>query len=140
MNRAEILAEADRLTHGDRNETHGDPWVNHDRIARIWSVLLGVEVTPSQVALCMVGVKLSRLVETPNHVDSFVDGAAYMAIAGELALKGTKMTEHEIKLRFVQAILDSVTEHGRATNSLMGANRAYDAIKSAGLLIKGDNE
>lgn len=85
--RGKILAEADRLTHADRNATHGDPWVNHDRIARIWSVLLGITVTPSQVALCMVGVKLSRLVETPDFEDSFVDGAAYMAIAGELALK-----------------------------------------------------
>ena len=51
-----------------------------------------------------------------------------------------KLTEHEIKLRFVQAILDSVNEHGRATTSLMGANRAYDAIKKAGLLIKGENK
>jgi hypothetical protein len=87
VNRADVLKEADRLTHGDREKTHGDPFVNHDRIARIWSALLSITVTPSQVALCMVGVKLSRLVESPEHVDSFVDGAAYMAIAGELALK-----------------------------------------------------
>ena len=85
--RHEILMEADRLTSGDRNKNYGDPYVNHDRIARIWSVVLGHEVSPAQVALCMVGVKLARLVETPDHLDSFVDGAAYMALAGEIVNK-----------------------------------------------------
>jgi hypothetical protein len=32
----------------------------------------------------MVGVKIARLVETPDHLDSFIDGAAYLAIAGEI--------------------------------------------------------
>lgn len=85
MQRQDILREAERLTSSDRNKNYGDPLVNHQRIANIWSVLLGIEVTPSQVALCLVGVKLARLVETPDHLDSFVDGAAYMAIAGEIA-------------------------------------------------------
>ena len=86
MYRGEILDEANRLTHGDRDKNYGTPYVNHKRIADIWSVILGIEVTPSQVALCMAGVKIARLVETPDHLDSFVDGAAYIAIAGELAV------------------------------------------------------
>ena len=85
MKRTEILREAERLTSDDRNKNYGDPLVNHQRIATIWSVLLGQDITPSQVALCLVGVKLARLVETPDHLDSFVDGAAYFAIAGEIA-------------------------------------------------------
>jgi hypothetical protein len=83
--RKAILQQAIDLTHGDRNKNYGAPLVNHQRIAAIWSVILGVEVTPSQVALCMVGVKIARLVATPDHLDSFIDGAAYMAIAGEIA-------------------------------------------------------
>lgn len=86
MNRIEILTEAARLTGGDRDKNYGTPRTNHERIAAIWSVVLGIEVTPSQVALCMAGVKIARLVETPDHIDSFVDGAAYLAIAGEIAL------------------------------------------------------
>jgi hypothetical protein len=82
--RKAILQQAIELTHGDRNKNYGTPLVNHQRIAAIWSVILGVEVTPSQVALCMVGVKIARLVETPDHLDSFIDGAAYLAIAGEI--------------------------------------------------------
>lgn len=85
MNRGEILDEAYRLTHGERDKNYGTPYTNHKRIADIWSVILGQEITPAQVALCMVGVKIARLVETPDHLDSFVDGAAYFAISGELA-------------------------------------------------------
>jgi len=85
MNRAEILEEAARLTAQDRNKNYGDPYTNHKRIADLWSVILGIDVTPSQVALCMVQVKIARLIETPTHEDSFVDGAAYMAIAGEIS-------------------------------------------------------
>jgi hypothetical protein len=85
MNRQEILEEAARLTAEDRNKNYGDPYTNHKRIADIWSVILEYEVTPSQVALCMVGVKIARLIQTPTHQDSFIDGAAYMAIAGEIS-------------------------------------------------------
>ena len=83
MNREEILTTAINLTMGDRNDQNGDPLENHQRIARIWSVLLGIEVEPYQVALCMAGLKLARLAYNPLE-DSFVDGAAYLAIAGEI--------------------------------------------------------
>jgi len=84
MNRGEILDEAKRLTHTDRQKNYGSPYVNHKRIADLWSVYLETEITPSQVALCLCLVKIARLIETPNHEDSFVDLAAYAAIAGEI--------------------------------------------------------
>lgn len=87
MNRQDILDEASRLTHGNRDKNYGTPLVNHQRIARLWQVILGIEISPSEVALCMVAVKIARLVATPDHEDSFVDGAAYFAIAGEIAGK-----------------------------------------------------
>lgn len=85
MNRKDILKTASDLTAGDRNNTYGTPRANHERIAAIWTVILGTPVTAQQVALCMAGVKISRLVTTPDHLDSYVDGAAYLAIAGEIA-------------------------------------------------------
>ena len=88
MYRGEILDEANRLTHGDRDKNYGTPYQNHLRIAKMWSVVLEKEITPSQVALCMATVKIARLIETPDHLDSFVDGAAYLAISGELAIMG----------------------------------------------------
>lgn len=85
MNREQILDEAIRLTVGDREKSYGTPQKNHERIAAMWSVILGDEVTPTQVALCMAALKIARLIETPDHLDSYVDGAAYLGIAGELA-------------------------------------------------------
>jgi hypothetical protein len=83
MNREEILQKAIDLTMGDRNVQNGDPRENHERIAKIWSVVLNIEVEPYQVALCMAGLKLARLAYNPLD-DSFIDGAAYLAIAGEI--------------------------------------------------------
>jgi len=84
LNRKDILDAATALTYGDRNDQHGHPYVNHDNIARIWSVILGYKIEPFQVALCMAGLKLARLSGNPDNMDSYIDGAAYLAIAGEL--------------------------------------------------------
>ena len=84
MDRGEILDEAKRLTHGDRNKNYGKPLTNHQRIAGLWSIYLEQEITPAQAAMCLALVKVARLIETPDHCDSFVDGAAYFAIAGEI--------------------------------------------------------
>jgi hypothetical protein len=84
MNRGEILQEAHRLTAKDRQQTYGDPTVNHCRIADLWTTYLEHQVTPQQVAICMALVKVARLMETETE-DSFVDLAAYAAIAGEIA-------------------------------------------------------
>jgi hypothetical protein len=85
MDRGKILTEAQRLTLADRNKNYGKPIVNHTRIADLWSTYLDTEITPSQVAICMSLVKVARLMETPDHLDSFCDAAAYFAIAGEIA-------------------------------------------------------
>lgn len=85
MNRGNILDEAKRLIHTDRQKDYGHPRINHQRIATLWSVILKKEITPEQAALCMAMVKAARLVQTPDHLDSYIDGAAYFAIAGELS-------------------------------------------------------
>jgi hypothetical protein len=83
--RSYILNTADELIHGDREDHYGTPQENFARIAQGWSVLLEADVTPEQVALCMAWLKMARLVNGP-HEDSYVDAAAYMALAGELGL------------------------------------------------------
>jgi len=83
MDREETLKKAIELTMGDRNKSYDDPFPNHDRIAKIWSVVLGVEIDAAQVALCMAGLKLARLSHKYDD-DSFIDGAAYFAIANEV--------------------------------------------------------
>ena len=79
------MDEAKRLTATDRQDIYGDPYINHKRIADLWSVYLETEISPSQVALCLSLVKIARLIESPNHLDSYIDLAAYGAIAGEIS-------------------------------------------------------
>ena len=83
MNREETLNEAIRLTMGDRNKSYDDPLANHTRIAKIWSVILGVEVDATHVALCMAGLKLARLAYKYDD-DSLIDLCADAAIANEV--------------------------------------------------------
>ena len=85
MNRGDILDEAKNLTYTNRQDSYGTPRANHQRIAALWSIYLEKEVLPHDVALMMALVKIARLMTTPNHLDSAVDGAAYFSIAGELA-------------------------------------------------------
>jgi hypothetical protein len=84
MERGEILDEAKRLTHGDRNKNYGKPLTNHQRIAGLWSIFLEQEISPAQAAMCLALVKVARLIETPDHEDSPIDMAAYAAIYGEI--------------------------------------------------------
>lgn len=83
MNRDEILNKSQFLINGDRAKEYGDAYENHKRIADMWSVLLNKQVTVSQVYQCMIAVKLSRLIETPEHTDSWIDICGYGALGGE---------------------------------------------------------
>ncbi len=45
MNRGNILDEAKRLIHTNRQKDYGHPRINHQRIATLWSVILEKEIT-----------------------------------------------------------------------------------------------
>ena len=70
-----------------RGENYGDVRKNHQRIASLWSVVLGQDISPEQVVLCMTCVKVARLIQTPDHEDSWVDIAGYGACGAEVADK-----------------------------------------------------
>lgn len=77
--RETILEEAQRLVYGDRGAAYGHPREDYTRTAKLWSALLGTEVTAAQAALCMIAVKLSR--ECHQHKrDNLVDVAGYAAV------------------------------------------------------------
>ena len=73
---ADILAE--------RTKTYGDPRQSMAAIAARWSVTLGHPVTPAQVVLCMLDLKLARLRRDPGHQDSMVDVMGYAALLNEV--------------------------------------------------------
>jgi Domain of unknown function (DUF6378) len=76
----DIVNEALRLIHGDRQESYGDAKENNGRIAALWSAYLGTNVTAVDVAKMMVLLKLSRSRQR-YHKDNYVDAVAYLLLA-----------------------------------------------------------
>ena len=74
MNKNQLL-DACKVALNSRGQHYGKVLENHSRIAKIWSLILGLEVTEEQVALMMVGLKVARLVETPSFSYSLVDNS-----------------------------------------------------------------
>ena len=68
----------------NRRRQYGDAAQLFDHIAKRWSLVLGAKVTPAQVALCLIDLKMARLVHDPKHLDSIVDVAGYAACLGEV--------------------------------------------------------
>lgn len=68
----DILEEALLLTNGDRAQDYGDMQASFERIAALWSPILGVPVTAKHVALCMIQLKVSRAC-TSDKRDNWVD-------------------------------------------------------------------
>jgi len=68
-----------------RREQYGNPEDLFGDIAKRWSLTLGAEVTPTQVALCLIDVKMARLARNPAHLDSIADIAGYAACLREVS-------------------------------------------------------
>jgi hypothetical protein len=68
-----------------RGERYGSPSENFRRIADLWAPIVGHEMTEQQVGLCMIAVKLARLIQTPDDQDSIHDLAGYAATLEMLA-------------------------------------------------------
>lgn len=84
--RSEVLATADHLVSKDRADVYGPPRQSFGRIGALWGAMLGTDaIPPATVALMLVQLKVSRIVSSPTHEDSWVDLAGYAALGGELA-------------------------------------------------------
>ncbi len=82
---AEMLLKHAAAVVANRRETYGCPRTSMEAIAKRWSLTLGHTVTPAQVALCLIDLKLARLAHDPTHLDSMVDVAGYAACLREVA-------------------------------------------------------
>ena len=83
MNGAMLLQHAAGVVE-HRKSVYGAARPLFEHIACRWSLVLGMEVTPAQVALCLIDLKLARLVRDPSHLDSIVDVAGYAACLREV--------------------------------------------------------
>jgi len=107
-----VLDAAKSLINGDRAKDYGDAYDNHARIADGWNVIIRGAltshgyVTPSHVTLMMDWVKTSRLIETIDHEDSWIDKAGYTGLGAEFV---------ERDARPVNKIIEEIN-NGKSTN------------------------
>jgi hypothetical protein len=67
-----------------RGSVYGSSQSNHERISELWSAYYGDYISPMQVSIMQLLVKVSRLAETANHQDSVKDIIGYAIIYKEL--------------------------------------------------------
>jgi hypothetical protein len=89
--RQQMLEEASGIISGQRDEQYGKPEDNFGRIAKIWSVILGIDISTEDVAMLMVGLKVARYVNKSGFQgDTWVDIAGYAACGYEVGIKDTR--------------------------------------------------
>lgn len=84
MNAAILLDEAEGVL-VQRQNAYGDPADSMAAIAARWSLTLQQPITPAQVVLCLIDLKLARLAHDPKHRDSAIDVIGYAALLPEAA-------------------------------------------------------
>lgn len=81
-----ILDDAKDIIYGDREKTYGAPDKNLKAIAGYWANHLNTrfgtynDITPEDVCIMMVLLKVARLGNDQQHRDSKVDAAGYIAL------------------------------------------------------------
>ena len=100
MKAEEMLGAAADLVGGQRVEDYGDKYVNHMRIAKLWTMWLqeraaswkidcvdeesDFQISPYDVAMMMLLVKIARLMHSPGHTDCHIDIAGYASVMEEI--------------------------------------------------------
>jgi hypothetical protein len=84
MKHSEILQSATDL-YQERGMHYGHPNDNMARAARLISAYLEIPVEDYQVSIILALVKIGRSIEDAQKLDTWIDAASYIAIAGQLA-------------------------------------------------------
>lgn len=85
-----VLDEAKGLVVGDRNAQYGEPYDDFKKVADALNAYGfqgpgGRKIMPRDVPFFQILVKLSRLIQSPTKMDSWVDAAGYAACGAEVA-------------------------------------------------------
>lgn len=84
MKREEILDKAKEIVKGARETTYGKPEDCFNTIANLWGSYLDIAISPTDVAMLMVLLKMARAKGNTGYADNYIDIAGYAACAGEI--------------------------------------------------------
>jgi len=85
MIREAVLEKAQKIVTGARQATYGSPEDCFATIAGLWGSYLGISLSPTDVAMLMVLLKVARSKGRVDYADNYIDIAGYAACAGELS-------------------------------------------------------
>ena len=90
--RQRVLREAEKCVCGKREQDYGTPEDSFRKIGTFWTAYLNyaVKIDAEDVAAMMALLKITRISENPQHMDSWVDGCGYFACGGEIAGKDSE--------------------------------------------------
>lgn len=90
--RQRVLKEAERCVCGQREQDYGTPEDSFQKIGTFWTAYLNyaVNIDAEDVAAMMALLKIARISENPQHMDSWCDLAGYASCGGEIAGKETE--------------------------------------------------
>ena len=83
--RLTVLKQAMEAIDGQRDLEYGSPEDNFERIAVFWQQYTGHIFTGHDVAVMMILLKVSRLMNNPAVMDNWVDIAGYAACGAEVS-------------------------------------------------------
>ena len=94
-----LLSEASGAVSLERMEDYGRPTTNYKRIASLWNAYFQAserkEFNENDIVIAMILTKIARLIETPDHYDSWKDIAGYAAVAWSIASDPATSTQGE---------------------------------------------
>lgn len=91
MKAGDIASKAADLVSGEREHQHGSKTDNFTRIAGLWNAWLNIRANPDMplnahdVGVMMALMKVARTQSGAVNLDDYIDGAGYLACAGEVA-------------------------------------------------------
>ena len=91
-----------------RTSVYGDPTETFSRIAKVWSGILGHTVNPTDVPLCLMGMKIIRTTQAPNYSDNSDDIEGYLDIFRKLV--GEDMIHARSVAEYLNELNDSCGE------------------------------
>ena len=105
MDRTECLETAKNIVNGARQENYGSPESNFRNISELWTTYFNIakhtedwyDITPTDVANMMILMKMARLMNKPDHEDSWVDICGYAANGCELSTDRKRVDEEYYK-------------------------------------------
>lgn len=98
MKAAEIAEKAANIVSGDRAQSHGNMHHHFASVALLWNAYMmarrdtSAPLRATDVPHMMALLKIARTQSGTVNADDFIDGAGYLACAGEVALRSKIVT------------------------------------------------